>query len=121
MLTWGCVGAIVAGFVLAPGLGSGIAGGDVRVPGVRAVRDGVRLRPARRVAARAVPGAGALHRASSLAFNLAGIIGGGLTPVAAQALATRGGLALVGVYLAAMAGMSLVALLAMRRSADRTV
>ena len=51
----------------------------------------------------------------SLAFNLAGIIGGGLTPVAAQALATRGGLTLVGVYLAAMSSLSLVALLVMRR------
>lgn len=50
----------------------------------------------------------------SLAFNLAGIIGGGLTPVAAQALAERGGLWLVGGYLAALSLLSLVALLAMR-------
>ena len=46
---------------------------------------------------------------------MAGIIGGGLTPVVAQALATRGGgLTLVGGYLAAAALLSLGALLALR-------
>ena len=50
----------------------------------------------------------------SLAFNMAGIIGGGLTPVAAETLARHGGLSLVGVYLAGMSLVSLAALLAMR-------
>jgi hypothetical protein len=54
----------------------------------------------------------------SLAFNMAGIIGGGLTPVAAQALADRGGLPLVGGYLAAMSLLSLIALLVMRTPRD---
>ena len=48
----------------------------------------------------------------SLAFNLGGILGGGLAPFAAQALADRGGLRLVGVYLATAAAMSLCGLLA---------
>ena len=43
-----------------------------------------------------------------------GIIGGGLTPVAAETLARYGGLSLVGGYLAAMSLVSLVALMMMR-------
>jgi hypothetical protein len=51
----------------------------------------------------------------SLAFNVGGIIGGGAAPVAAQALANYGGLALVGAYLSIAAAISLVALLSLRR------
>jgi hypothetical protein len=40
-----------------------------------------------------------------------GILGGALAPLIAQALADRGGLAWVGGYLSAAAGVSLVALL----------
>jgi MFS family permease len=50
------------------------------------------------------------YTGASLAFNIGGIIGGGLTPMAAQALADRGGLAPVGGYLAAAAAVSLIAL-----------
>ncbi|MCC6919965.1 MAG: MFS transporter [Alphaproteobacteria bacterium] len=46
----------------------------------------------------------------SMAFNIGGIIGGGLAPMTAQWLAEQGGLALVGVYLAAAAGLSLAGL-----------
>ena len=51
----------------------------------------------------------------SAAFNLASILGGGLTPIAAQWLATRHGLAPVGFYCSGLATVSLVALLAMGR------
>ena len=54
------------------------------------------------------------YTGASLAFNLGGILGGGLAPFAAQALADRGGLRLVGVYLATAAAMSLCGLLATR-------
>jgi MFS family permease len=47
----------------------------------------------------------------SIAFNMGGIFGGALTPFAAQALADRGGLFYVGIYLASAAAVSLVALL----------
>jgi MFS family permease len=50
----------------------------------------------------------------SIAFNVGGILGGGLAPIAAQLLADRGGLALVGGYLAAAALASLVGLLFLR-------
>jgi metabolite-proton symporter len=48
----------------------------------------------------------------SMTFNVAGIVGGGLTPVAAQALVGYGGLIWVGLYLAAASTISLVALYA---------
>jgi MFS family permease len=58
------------------------------------------------------------YTGASLSFNVGGIIGGGLTPMAAQALADRGGLVLVGLYLAAAALVSLLALAVIgRRSA----
>jgi hypothetical protein len=51
----------------------------------------------------------------SVAFNVGGVIGGGFTPIAAQALAQQGGLPLVGIYLSVAAGLSLVALLLLRK------
>ena len=51
------------------------------------------------------------YTGASIAFNVGGILGGGLTPLLAQALADRGGLAFVGVYLGAAASLSLIALL----------
>ncbi len=57
------------------------------------------------------------YTGASVAFNVGGVIGGGFTPVAAQALAQQGGLSLVGVYLSAAAGLSFVALLLLRKPA----
>ena len=51
------------------------------------------------------------YTGASLAFNIGGILGGGVTPLLAQALAERGGLGLVGLYLGVAASRSLVALL----------
>ena len=51
----------------------------------------------------------------SVTFNLGGIIGGGLTPLIAQALVERGGLPLVGVYLAGAGLISLIALATLRK------
>ena len=114
VLTYGCCGAILAGMLMVPTLGSGALGpifaglafalfvmGFVYGP-LGAWLPG--LFPAR-----------VRYTGVSLAFNIAGIIGGGLTPVVAQALAGRG-LLLVGCYLAAMSALSLVALLALRRT-----
>ena len=57
------------------------------------------------------------YTGASLAFNGGGILGGGIAPFLAQALADRGGLPLVGVYLGAAAAISLVALLSLKRAA----
>jgi MFS family permease len=49
----------------------------------------------------------------SLAFNIGGILGGGLAPILAQMLAANGNLSYVGVYLSGAATISLLALLAL--------
>jgi MFS family permease len=55
----------------------------------------------------------------SIAFNVGGIIGGGLAPFVAQLLAEKGGVTPVGLYLAGAAVLSLVGLLTVKaRYAD---
>jgi MFS family permease len=51
----------------------------------------------------------------SVTFNLGGILGGGLTPLIAETLVTRGGIGMVGWYLAAAALLSLCGLMLTRR------
>lgn len=114
VLIWGCVGAIISGLLLAPMLQAGamalvfgwlcialFAMGFVYGP-LGAWLPG--LFPAR-----------VRYTGASIAFNVGGILGGAVTPFAAQALAADGGLIWVGVYLAGAGLLSLVALLALRR------
>lgn len=54
------------------------------------------------------------YSGASVAFNMAGVLGGGLAPLLAQSLADRYGLAAVGYYLAACAAASLFGLLSLR-------
>ncbi|MBL8770562.1 MAG: MHS family MFS transporter [Phenylobacterium sp.] len=54
------------------------------------------------------------YTGASLAFNVGGIIGGGLAPMAAQYLAGHGGLSLVGYYLVAAGVLSLAGLLPLK-------
>lgn len=113
VLKWGCAGAVLAGFVLAPGLGSGSLVAMFAALSFALFVMGFVYGPLGAWLPSLFP-ARVRYTGVSLAFNLAGIIGGGLTPVAAQALAERGGLWLVSAYLAALSLLSLVALLAMR-------
>lgn len=55
------------------------------------------------------------YTGASVAFNVGGILGGGLTPIVAQLLAHGGGLGLVGLYLSAACGFSLIALILIKR------
>ncbi len=57
------------------------------------------------------------YTGASVAFNVGGVIGGGFTPIAAQMLAEQGGLSFVGFYLSVAAGLSLAALLLLRKPA----
>ena len=57
------------------------------------------------------------YTGASIAFNVGGIVGGALAPIIAQALADRGGLQPVGLYLSAAALISLAALAPLRRKA----
>jgi len=50
------------------------------------------------------------YTGASIAFNVGGILGGGVAPLLAQALADHGGLPLVGVYLGLAGAISLAAL-----------
>ncbi|MHA6722971.1 MFS transporter [Sphingomonas sp. RS2018] len=54
------------------------------------------------------------YTGASMTFNIAGVLGGGLTPLIAQKLALSGGLAPVGLYLSAATALSLVALLLLK-------
>lgn len=58
------------------------------------------------------------YTGASIAFNVGGVIGGGMTPAIAQALATHGGLKLVGLYLAGAGAISLIALLPLKKAPD---
>ena len=55
------------------------------------------------------------YTGASMAFNLGGILGGGLTPLIAQKIARQGGLNPVGWYLAAAGVVSLLGLVGLRR------
>ncbi len=55
------------------------------------------------------------YTGTAIAFNVGGVIGGGLTPLIAAWLAGHGGLAMVGVYLAGAGVLSLGALVVVRR------
>ncbi len=117
VLAAGCVMVAGSGFVIAPLMGAGLGGvfaflalllfamGFVYGPLSAWLTD---LFPAR-----------VRYTGVSMAFNVAGVIGGGLTPVIAQKLAMDGGLAPVGWYLSAAAVLSLVALLALRPRAGQ--
>ncbi|OYX46462.1 MAG: MFS transporter, partial [Sphingomonas sp. 32-66-10] len=112
VLAGGCVMVAASGFVIAPLMGAGLGGvfaflalllfamGFVYGPLSAWLTD---LFPAR-----------VRYTGVSMAFNVAGVIGGGLTPVIAQKLAMDAGLAPVGWYLSAAAALSLVALVSLR-------
>ncbi|MBB4152943.1 MFS family permease [Sphingomonas jinjuensis] len=116
VLARGCVGAVVAGLLLAPALGSGSLVAIFACLAFALFVMGFVYGPLGAWLPSLFP-ARVRYTGVSLAFNMAGIIGGGLTPVVAQALATRGphGLMLVGAYLAVMSLMSLVALVMLGR------
>lgn len=109
VLLWGAVATIACGALLGPWLGSG---STIGVFGYLALSLGVMglvygplgawlpgLFPAR-----------VRYSGASIAFNAGGILGGGLTPLLAQALADRGGLGAVGGYLALAGALSAIGL-----------
>jgi len=112
VLAGGCVMVAASGFVIAPLMDAGLTGvfvflslllfamGFVYGPLSAWLTD---LFPPR-----------VRYTGASMTFNIAGVIGGGLTPVIAQALAIEYGLAPVGWYLSTAALLSLIALLALR-------
>jgi metabolite-proton symporter len=61
------------------------------------------------------------YTGSSLTFNLAGIFGASLAPYIATALAKHYGLQYVGYYLSAVAGLTLIGLIAARETKDTSL
>ena len=115
VLMSGCVGAVLTGALLAPLFGSGslplvfaflalalFVMGFVYGP-LGAWLPG--LFPAR-----------VRYTGASMTFNLGGILGGGLAPFIAQALADKGGLAPVGLYLAVAASASLAGIVLLKKA-----
>jgi MFS family permease len=117
VLIGGCVGALPAGFLLAPLLGSGSLLGVGAFLSLALWLMGFVYGPLGAWLPSLFP-ARVRYTGASLAFNVGGILGGALSPIIAQALALRGGLSLVGLYLSGAALVSLLALLSLPAAPD---
>ncbi|WP_425057436.1 MFS transporter [Sphingopyxis panaciterrae] len=113
VLIAGCIIAIGAALQLAPTLGSGSLGVIFGGLAFLLFAMGIIFGPVGAWLPSLFP-ARVRYTGVSIAFNMAGIIGGGLTPVMAQALSQKGGLAMVGLYLTIACLISLLALLSLR-------
>ncbi len=112
VLAGGCVATIFVGFTIAP-LMSGSAAGAFAFLSLTLLAMGFVYGPLGAWLPSLFP-ARVRYTGASIAFNVAGVIGGGLTPLIAQGLAMERGLAAVGLYLSGAAAISLVALLIVR-------
>jgi MFS family permease len=113
VLAGGCVATIAVGFTIEP-LMDGSATGAFAFLSLTLLAMGFVYGPLGAWLPGLFP-ARVRYTGASMAFNVAGVIGGGLTPLVAQGLAMRQGLAAVGWYLSAAAAVSLVALLLVGR------
>jgi MFS family permease len=114
VLLGGCVATIFVGALLPSLLGSGSMTGVFAFMAIALLAMGFVYGPLGAWLPGLFP-ARVRYTGSSLAFNLGGVIGGGLTPAFAQLMAERGGLPPVGVYLASAAVLSGVGLLLSQR------
>ncbi len=117
VLMAGCILAVGAGFLLAPMIGSG----SLVLIGVFLSLAMVLMGFVYGPLGAWLPGlfpARVRYTGASVAFNVGGIIGGGLTPLIAEALVKQGGLGLVGGYLSAACALSLAALFLLKRPAE---
>ncbi|MDO6414642.1 MFS transporter [Sphingomonas sp. BIUV-7] len=110
VLAAGCVGAIALGFAIQPLMGGGTLALVFVFLSLLLFVMGFVYGPLGAWIPHLFP-ARVRYTGASIAFNVAGVLGGGLTPFAAQWLAAHGGLTEVGYYLSAMAAISLLALM----------
>ena len=113
VLMAGCFMAIAVGALMAPMMGGGSLLGCWAFLSLALLTMGFVYGPLGAFLPGLFP-ARVRYTGASMAFNVGGIIGGGLTPMVAQALSTQGGLVPVGIYLAVAALISLVALLPLK-------
>lgn len=112
VLAGGCVLVAVSGFAIAPLMGAGL-GGVFAFLALLLFAMGFVYGPLGAWLPGLFPPR-VRYTGASMTFNIAGVIGGGLTPLIAQALALKGGLAPVGWYLSIAGMLSLIALVALR-------
>ena len=117
VLIGGCVLGVAMSFLLAPMLGSGSLLAIWAFLSVAMFVMGFCYGPLGAFLPSLFP-ARVRYTGASMAFNLGGIVGGGLTPFIALALAKSSGLQPVGYYLAAACAISLVALIPLKAHAD---
>lgn len=110
VLMGGCVATILSGFLMAPMMGSGSLALVFAYLSLSLLCMGFVYGPLGAWLPSLFP-ARVRYTGASMTFNVAGVLGGALTPIAAQALAARGGLAPVGLYASGAAAISLVTLL----------
>jgi MFS family permease len=116
VLSIGCALTIAAGFLLGPMLG----GGSLWLVGAFLSLNLLLMGFVYGPLGAWLPGlfpARVRYTGASVAFNVGGILGGGLTPLIAEQLTRIGGLGLVGGYLSAAAALSLFALLLLKTPA----
>jgi MFS family permease len=117
VLMTGCILAVGAGFALGPMMGAG----SLLLIGVFLSIAMVLMGLVYGPLGAWLPGlfpARVRYTGASVAFNVGGIIGGGMTPLIAEALVGRGGLSLVGGYLSAACALSLAALFLLKGKAE---
>jgi MFS family permease len=110
VLMAGCLGTIPLGLLLAPMLGSGSLALIFAFLSLALLLMGFVYGPLGAFLPALFP-ARVRYTGASMAFNVGGILGGALAPLFAQALAERGGLWPVGLYLSGAGLVSLLALL----------
>lgn len=115
VLMAGCVGTIVAGLLMQPLMTSGSLFQVFVFLALSLTLMGFVYGPLGAWLPSLFP-ARVRYTGASMTFNVAGVLGGGLTPLIAQTLALRGGLLLVGLYSGGAALISLVALAALGRA-----
>jgi MFS family permease len=115
VLMSGCAGTVVAGFLLAPMLGSGSLFVIFLFLSLALFLMGLAYGPVGAWLPSLFP-ARVRYTGASIAFNVGGILGGALAPILALKLADIGGLAYVGLYLGAAALISLIGLAPLRAS-----
>ncbi len=113
VLLGGCAGTVLAGALLPALLGGSSMAGVFAFMALALLAMGFVYGPLGAWLPSLFP-ARVRYTGTSLAFNLGGIVGGGLTPALAQVMAERGGLVPVGLYLMAAAMLSAIGLLAAR-------
>ena len=116
VLAGGCALTVLAGFLMAPMMGGGLWSAFAFLS-IALFLMGVIYGPVGAWLPSLFP-ARVRYTGASMAFNVAGVLGGGLTPVIAQSLAIEGGLAPVGLYVSGAALLSLIVLLAFRQARE---